>query len=59
MMFTAWLMLAVTVALIAIEKRRNGVRWFIYGMLAWPMALPHALLASRLGDTRESSSPRS
>jgi len=45
MIFTAaWLILAITVALVAIEKRRDGVRWFLYGMFAWPVALPIVLL---------------
>jgi hypothetical protein len=40
----AWLVLAVFVALVAIEKRRDSVRWFLFGMFAWPIALPHILL---------------
>lgn len=53
MIFTAWLLLAIVVALIAIEKRRNGVRWFIYGMLAWPVALPHILVMPRVIKLRD------
>lgn len=45
--FPIWLILAVIVALIAIDKGRDGVRWFLYGMLAWPLALPHILLLRR------------
>jgi hypothetical protein len=48
MIFMAtWLLLAAIVSIVAIEKRRSGVRWFLYGMLAWPVALPHALLLRR------------
>jgi hypothetical protein len=55
MIFTAvWLVLAVIVALVAIEKRRDSVRWFLFGMFAWPIALPLILLVkdrSRVAET--------
>jgi len=52
MIFTsAWLILAVIVALIAIEKRRDGVHWFLYGMFAWPVALPLVLLVKTRAES--------
>lgn len=45
---TTWLLLSAVVALIAVDERRNGVRWFVYGMFAWPIALPHILILKAL-----------
>jgi hypothetical protein len=46
---SAWMILAIVVALIAVEKGRDGVRWFLFGLLAWPVALPLVLFLRRLG----------
>lgn len=39
-----WLILAAAVALVAIEKQRNGPRWFIYAMVLLPVAIAHLSL---------------
>lgn len=49
-----WLIMAAIVALIALNKGRSGIGWFLYGFLIWPIALVHILLAIRIaqGDRR-------
>jgi hypothetical protein len=41
-----WLVMAGVVALIANSKGRSSGSWFLYGLLIWPIALVHVLVAS-------------
>lgn len=40
-----WIIAGVIVALIARGKGRDGCGWFLYGVLLWPVAIVHALVA--------------
>ena len=40
-----WLAMAVIVTVLATRKGRNGFLWFVYGILLWPVALIHILIA--------------
>ena len=42
-----WVAISIAVALIARSKGRNGFLWFLYGILLWPVALVHILVADR------------
>jgi zinc-ribbon domain len=39
-----WIMMAVIVAMIANARGRSVVSWFLYALVAWPIALVHILL---------------
>ena len=39
---------ATCVAIIANSKNRSAVGWFFYGVLVWPVALTHVIVAPRL-----------
>ena len=41
--------MAVIVAIIANSRGRNAGGWFVYGLLIWPIALVHVLVAEREG----------
>ncbi len=42
-----WLTLAGVVAIVAGSKGFNWFGWFLYGLLIWPIALVHAIVARR------------
>lgn len=44
-LFAFWIIMGVIVALIGASKGRSGCGWFLYGLLLWPVALVHVLLA--------------
>jgi hypothetical protein len=41
-----WFVMGGIVALIASSKGRSGGSWFLYGLLIWPIALVHILVAA-------------
>ena len=41
-----WLVMGVVVAIIAGSRGRNALGWFVYGVLIWPIALVHVLVAT-------------
>jgi hypothetical protein len=49
LLLSVWMIPAILVALIAVEKGRDGVRWFLFGIFAWPAALPLVLFLKRPG----------
>ena len=40
----AAVVLGTVTAVIAARRGRDPARWWLYGFLLWPVALPHALL---------------
>ena len=40
-----WIIAGIVVAIIANAKGRSGCGWFVYGILIWPVALVHVLVA--------------
>lgn len=44
-----WLVMAIVVAVVAANRGRSGFGWFLYGLLIWPVALIHALVAAPAG----------
>jgi hypothetical protein len=43
--FVFWVIMAFVVAIAANGKGFSGFGWFIYGLLIWPVALIHVLVA--------------
>jgi hypothetical protein len=43
-----WLLMTMVVFGMALLKRKNPLTWLLYGLLIWPIALPHLLLAPAL-----------
>lgn len=41
-----WVVMALVVAVVAAKRGRSAFGWFLYGMLIWPVALIHALVAA-------------
>ena len=42
-----WFIMGLVVALIAMNRGRSFLAWFLYGFALWPVALVHILLAAR------------
>lgn len=45
-----WLVMALVVAVAAGAKGYDGVGWFFYGLLIWPVALIHILVKERRSE---------
>ena len=43
--FVVWILMAIIVAGVATSKGFSGFGWFLYGLLIWPVALIHVLVA--------------
>lgn len=43
-----WLLMTMVVFGMALLKRKNPLSWLIYGLLIWPVALLHLLVAPNL-----------
>lgn len=41
-----WVLMAIAVAAAAGSRGRSRVGWFLYGLLLWPVALVHVLVAA-------------
>ena len=48
-----WLVCAVIVTMIAVNKGYPGTGWFFYGFLIWPIALVHILLRPKASEASE------
>ena len=45
-----WLIGAIIVAIIAANKERSVVGWFLFGLVIWPIALVAILVSSNLDE---------
>jgi len=53
-----WIVMGLVVAVVANGKGYNGVGWFIYGFLLWPVALAHIAVKPRVTSaTAEPKAP--
>jgi hypothetical protein len=39
-----WFVMAIAVAIVASSKGKDGLAWFLYGLVLWPVALVHILV---------------
>ena len=52
-----WLVAAVIVTMIAVNKGYSGIGWFFYGLLIWPVALVHILLRPKVSEKERIACP--
>jgi hypothetical protein len=43
--FVFWVIMAVVIGLVANSRGFSGFGWFLYGLIIWPVALIHLLMA--------------
>lgn len=53
MVIVIWIVMAIIVCVVALNRGRNGFGWFVYGLLIWPVALINVLVIPPLNERVE------